>query len=254
MDLGPRSYLRRAATLHPSGSPSLVRGEIREVCAVPLARVKNVEAVVPHPTEHSPDGLHAGAGDRDVVPTDRIYPPLPQKSVCMSITMSAVLWGRKIAVVGPRHLDHPRLRGAHPASARSMRDHGFHVLHTREGHRADLSDLPANKRWRSEGCRVAAAADRDRGPRSMRPRPHPRRAWVADHPRASADRRRAHHRQARQGLVLRNGPRHGAPPARVRNIVLTGITTDVCVHTTMRDANDRAMNACSSLTAARRRT
>ncbi|KAL3484404.1 amidase signature domain-containing protein [Aspergillus germanicus] len=124
------------------------------------------------------------------------------------------------------------------------RDLGLQIIHTREGHRPDLLDLPAAKRLRQisapDGHHDLAIGDR--GPMGrllvrgeyghdvideLKPRPG---EVVIDKPGKGSFWGTSLHRE-----LLARGVSH---------LLVAGVTTECCVTTTIRECNDRGFECC----------
>ncbi|MCE5973108.1 cysteine hydrolase [Sinirhodobacter sp. WL0062] len=115
----------------------------------------------------------------------------------------------------------------------AARKHGLPVIHTRECHRPDLSDLPPAKRDRGKpSLRIG-----DLGPMG--------RILIAGEPGADI----VPELYPLPGEIVLDKPGKGAFYATslsddlaklgTKSLIFAGVTTEVCVQTTMREANDR---------------
>jgi nicotinamidase-related amidase len=114
-----------------------------------------------------------------------------------------------------------------------FRAQGWPVIHTREAHKADLSDCPPSKIARGG----AALRIGDPGPMGrllvsgeagaeIVPALAPVRGeWVVDKPG--------------KGMFWATGLQERLQAAGITHLVFAGVTTEVCVQTSMREANDR---------------
>ncbi|KAI5843526.1 Isochorismatase-like protein [Morchella snyderi] len=116
------------------------------------------------------------------------------------------------------------------------RHYSYHIFHTREGHRPDLSDLHARELHRSRN-NPSQLGIGDTGPMGrLLIRGEEGHAIIGE-------------LQPRFGEPVVDKPGKSAftytdfelllKVAGVRNLVIVGVTTDVCVHSTMREAADR---------------
>jgi len=115
----------------------------------------------------------------------------------------------------------------------TVRSKQMMVIHTREGHRPDLADLPEAKRKRGNlSCGIG-----DSGPMGrilvrgeagheiideLKP--------IAGEPIIDKPGKGSFHATHLHSILMNHA---------IKSLIVTGVTTEVCVHTTVREANDR---------------
>ena len=128
------------------------------------------------------------------------------------------------------------LRAIVPAVARliaAFRRHGLAIVHTLEAHRPDLSDCPPAKRRRGD----AAFAIGDAGPMGrLLISGEPGNAIVSELAPAPGE---TVIEKPGKGAFYATGLGDILSAAGVTHLVFAGVTTEVCVQTTMREAADR---------------
>lgn len=118
----------------------------------------------------------------------------------------------------------------------TARQTGLFVMHTREGHKPDLSDLHATKRTRGRGAMTIG----DDGPmgriliigeegHDIIPELYP----IEGEPVIDKPGKGAFYNTELTDLIETRG---------IRQLIVCGVTTEVCVHTTVREANDRGID------------
>ena len=127
--------------------------------------------------------------------------------------------------------------GPAKAAITAARQQGYLVIHTRAGRRADMSDVPEVKRFRSGLGGAEFGAEGPLGRFLVRGEPgHEIVAELAAHdgePVVDKSGSSAFYGTDLE-LILSN--------RRIRNLIVLGLTTDVCVHSSLRSAIDRGFD------------
>ncbi|MFD2577826.1 cysteine hydrolase family protein [Novosphingobium colocasiae] len=169
-------------------------------------------------------------------PYDFVFDPAKAALLIIDMQRDFVEPGGFGAMLGN---DVGQLRGAIAplvALLAAARQAGLFVMHTREGHKPDLSDLHESKRLRGKGTTTIG----DSGPmgriliagepgHDIIPELYP----IAGEPVIDKPGKGAFYDTELADIVAQR---------RLTQLIVCGVTTEVCVHTTVREANDRGID------------